>query len=121
METIVAYCWRSGLIEFGQSCPKGALPLAEGEKEEIESAVSALATHSYNDEYLIPKSMEWVQALMDNDQAAADKAAMDSLVYLKSRLDKTLEKGTFKRQGRSHEQENYDADRTRTRVLPEQD
>ncbi|MEA1062279.1 MULTISPECIES: host nuclease inhibitor protein [Erwiniaceae] len=52
---IVAYAWASGLIEFGKSCPDGALPVLVGDNKEVRSAVSVLARHSRtNDDLLVP-------------------------------------------------------------------
>lgn len=56
MGKICAYCWASGLVEFGSRCPKGALPLVTGPEESVKEAVEVLATHSRNSEkYLVPK------------------------------------------------------------------
>ncbi|WPM85231.1 host nuclease inhibitor protein [Apirhabdus apintestini] len=52
---IVAYAWASGLIEFGKSCPDGALPVLVGDSKTVRSAVSVLARHSRtNDDLLVP-------------------------------------------------------------------
>lgn len=35
------YCWRSGEIDVGQTVPRGALVLAEGNEEQLSEAVLA--------------------------------------------------------------------------------
>ncbi|EOV0971280.1 host nuclease inhibitor protein [Edwardsiella piscicida] len=47
-QKITAYAWASGLIEFGNSVPPGALPIAKGDKQQIMDNVIVLARHSYN-------------------------------------------------------------------------
>ena len=48
----VAYCWATGLIEFGIRCPAGALPIAKGEDAMLRELVSALAEHRENQLFL---------------------------------------------------------------------
>jgi hypothetical protein len=50
---MVAYCWASGLIEIGDTCPAGALPLAEGDAQALQAAVSGLATLAYDNKSLL--------------------------------------------------------------------
>lgn len=45
MAPMVAYCWASGLIEFSESPPPGAIKLAHGPKAFLEGAVKATARH----------------------------------------------------------------------------
>lgn len=41
----IAYCWASGLIEFGQSVPAGAIKLAHGPASHLKSVVEVMARH----------------------------------------------------------------------------
>lgn len=38
--TITAYCWASGLIEFGHTLPEGALPIVTGSEKQVRDVVS---------------------------------------------------------------------------------
>ena len=48
----VAFCWRSGLIGFGNSCPEGALPIARDYDKRLRGVIDVLATHAYDGETL---------------------------------------------------------------------
>ncbi|EDQ5839182.1 host nuclease inhibitor protein [Salmonella enterica subsp. enterica] len=52
--TITAYCWASGLIEFGHTLPEGALPIVTGSEKKVREEVGVLARHAYNGELLVP-------------------------------------------------------------------
>ncbi|ELH3242151.1 host nuclease inhibitor protein [Salmonella enterica] len=52
--TITAYCWASGLIEFGHTLPEGALPIVTGSEKKVREEVEVLARHAYNGELLVP-------------------------------------------------------------------
>jgi hypothetical protein len=45
-----AYCYASGLIEFGRRCPDGALPIARGPAKPLQDFISAKARHGYKTE-----------------------------------------------------------------------
>ncbi len=47
--SVVAYAWRSGLIEFGRFTPQGALALPTAD----ESIISAVARHAYDGKTLL--------------------------------------------------------------------
>ena len=67
MEKVCAYCWASGLIEFGSHCPKHALPLITGPEKAVKEAVEVLATHAYNSEkYFVPTGLGWLNGDMDS-------------------------------------------------------
>lgn len=60
-----SYCWRTGLIEFGRSTPRGALPIAKGPGRKLRAAVSAVARHSYDaGQLLVPGIPEAVNDTM---------------------------------------------------------
>ena len=66
MKTVCAYCWKSGLIEFGRQCPEGALPLVRGNACDVLRAVGVLATHGYDKKSLfVPKSLAWCEGDMN--------------------------------------------------------
>lgn len=46
MAKITAYAWASGLIEFGQTLPDGALPIITGEENRIRDLIDINARHS---------------------------------------------------------------------------
>ncbi|EID6350622.1 host nuclease inhibitor protein [Salmonella enterica] len=52
--TITAYCWASGLIEFGHTLPEGALPIVTGNEKKVRDVVEVLARHAYNGLLLVP-------------------------------------------------------------------
>lgn len=52
--TITAYCWASGLIEFGHTLPEGALPIITGKGKDVRDEVEVLARHAYNGDLLVP-------------------------------------------------------------------
>lgn len=52
--TITAYCWASGLIEFGNTLPEGALPIVTGSEKRVHDVVTVLARHAYNGDLLVP-------------------------------------------------------------------
>lgn len=51
---ITAYCWASGLIEFGNTLPEGALPIVTGNEKQVHDVVTVLARHAYNGDLLVP-------------------------------------------------------------------
>ncbi|EBI2125149.1 host nuclease inhibitor protein [Salmonella enterica] len=52
--TITAYCWASGLIEFGNTLSEGALPIVTGSEKRVRDVVTVLARHAYNGDLLVP-------------------------------------------------------------------
>lgn len=65
-----AFAWRSGLIEFGERIPSGALPIltARG-KSFAKSTIEATARHSYDGKQLLVPGVP--EAESDNDAMAA--------------------------------------------------
>jgi hypothetical protein len=45
MNPSIAYAWKSGLVEFGETLPDGAIQVATGPKSELKAVISALARH----------------------------------------------------------------------------
>ncbi|EIW7681366.1 host nuclease inhibitor protein [Salmonella enterica] len=52
--TITAYCWASGLIEFGHTLPEGALPIVTDSEKQVCDEVTVMARHAYNGDLLVP-------------------------------------------------------------------
>ncbi|EBS6855242.1 host nuclease inhibitor protein [Salmonella enterica] len=52
--TITAYCWASGLIEFGHTLPEGALQIITGKEKDVRDEVEVLARLAYNGDLLVP-------------------------------------------------------------------
>ena len=52
--TITAYCWVSGLVEFGNTLPEGTLPIVTGSEKPVREVVGVLARHAYNGDLLVP-------------------------------------------------------------------
>lgn len=42
---MIAYCWASGLIQFGRKVPDGAIEVARGTSHKLRSTVDVLARH----------------------------------------------------------------------------
>jgi hypothetical protein len=40
-----AYCWASGLIQFGRKVPEGAIAIASGPAEPLRDAITTYARH----------------------------------------------------------------------------
>lgn len=48
-----AYCYASGLIEFGRHVPEGALPIARGPARKLRDFIDAVSRHAYDGETLL--------------------------------------------------------------------
>ena len=49
-----AYAWESGLIEFGQRVPNGALLIVDGPAKRVKHVVNVLARVGYEGGLLVP-------------------------------------------------------------------
>lgn len=47
MARVYAFCFASGLIEFGTTVPGGALPIARGNDKAVRNFVDPVARHGY--------------------------------------------------------------------------
>jgi hypothetical protein len=45
---MIAYCYASGLIEFGNKLPNGALPIAKGPAKKLLDFIEPVARHGYS-------------------------------------------------------------------------
>lgn len=50
----IAYCWASGLIEFGETLPEGALPIITVHSQAERDTVEVLARLSHDNQLLVP-------------------------------------------------------------------
>lgn len=66
MTEITAYCWRSGLIQFGTEVPDGALPIATGPEKPLRDIVDVLAVHCYDNVNL---RVGGIATAQDSDEA----------------------------------------------------
>jgi len=64
---IRAYCWASGLIEFGQNVPHGALLIAKGPESELREIVGVVARRAWDGVSLlvpgVPEALDGEDAL----------------------------------------------------------
>lgn len=82
----IAWCWASGLIEIGETCPDRAIKFAHGPKGHLESIISALARHGYGAnarKLLVPGIPE-----AENQRAAGDVLKAFVAMAAKSRSAK---------------------------------
>lgn len=87
--TLIAYAWASGLIEFGNSLPDGALPIIAGQEKEVRDIVEVNARHSrINEQLLVPGVPE-----ADGQHEACD-ALIKFTRRVKSDYSKIVSKGT---------------------------
>ena len=63
-----AYCWRSGLIEFGRRIPEGALPVDHGVEACVRARVEARARHAHDGRTLL---VPGIPEAKDDDEALA--------------------------------------------------
>jgi hypothetical protein len=45
---MIAYCYASGLIEFGQRIPDGAIIIASGDAKAVRGLIESTARHGYS-------------------------------------------------------------------------
>ena len=85
METkITAYAWASGLIEFGETFPDGALPIITGEEKRVREIIEVRARHSRTSEQmLVPGVPE-----ADNQHDACDALIRFTAIVTKEYVEK---------------------------------
>lgn len=81
MSEITAFCWKSGLIEFGPVCPEGAIPLVTGEEKAVRDAVDVIARHGYQPGVLL---VSGVPEAEDSD------AAVLAVLTMREELETTM-------------------------------
>lgn len=81
----ISYCYRSGEILIGPTCPKTAIPLASGPADLLETTIEGLARLAYdNKTWLVPGIPE------APDEAAALRAAQTFARNLAARIKTKL-------------------------------
>ncbi|QBH95747.1 host nuclease inhibitor protein [Limnobaculum zhutongyuii] len=50
---MIAYCFASGVIEFGQRLPNGALPIISGKARNVRDLIGVHARHAYDGQTLL--------------------------------------------------------------------
>lgn len=76
----IAYCYRSGHIEFGNALPAGALPLAHGKDKLVRQHISVTARLAYDNKTLL---VPGIPEAKDDSEARA--ALVAHLRWLKKR------------------------------------
>lgn len=66
---MIAYCWRSGEIEFGQRCPRGAITILQGKADLVRGTVEPAARRAYDGKTLLVPGIPEA-----DDDAAAEQA-----------------------------------------------
>lgn len=75
-----AYCWASGVIEFGAKVPAGAIEIARGKERLLQKEIGATARLAYDNETLLVPGIPEA-----TDQRAAGDALAVHLRWLKKR------------------------------------
>lgn len=50
---MLAYCYRSGQIQFGRSLPEGAIKVAEGPSKKLRAMIGVTSRHAYDGKTLL--------------------------------------------------------------------
>jgi len=50
---MIAYCYRSGQIQFGRSIPEGAIKVAQGPAKKLRDLIGVVARHAYDGKTLL--------------------------------------------------------------------
>lgn len=92
-EKITVYVWRSGLIQFGETTPEGAIAVATGPKDILRPIVEVYATHCWDN----------VSFRVGNVATAeSDVEAMSELEKWGDRINDQLQKRLLELQEASH-------------------
>lgn len=78
MATFRAFAWRSGIIEFGNRIPDGALPVDHGTERSVRGRVGVLARHAYDGKTLLIPGVP---------EAGSDNEAFEAWQRFKRLLD----------------------------------
>jgi len=70
-----AYCWASGLIQFGRKVPSGAIQIARGPANKLRPAIDVLARHGKG----ASKDCLLVPGVPEAPESPDDKAKGDAL------------------------------------------
>lgn len=50
---MIAYCWRTGRIDFGRTLPEGAIQIAKGPSKKLRPLIEVTARHAYDGKTLL--------------------------------------------------------------------
>ncbi|MBN0734682.1 host nuclease inhibitor protein, partial [Pseudomonas aeruginosa] len=53
MADTIAFCWASGLIEFGDQVPEGAIEIARGDDQVVREILVTNSRHAYDNVSLL--------------------------------------------------------------------
>lgn len=97
-----AYCWKSGLIQIGESVPTGAVYLAADSRSRLRKVISVLARHAYKKpgQKRQPLLVPGIPEASDLDAAMNAVDAFSALI--ESRLDKKKTRNKSRSKGPVH-------------------
>ena len=78
-----AYCWRTGIIEFGSRTPDGALCLARGSQKRLEAALCPIARHSRRGQTLLVPGVP---------EADSDAEALEAVLAFVPRVERGMQR-----------------------------
>jgi len=92
-----AFCYASGLIEFGRSIPDGALPIASGSPQKLKPYIEVNARHGYKT-HLVDGRLTKIPGsetlLVPGVPEALDQSfALDALINWRDWISKSAPKG----------------------------
>ncbi|EMO6796986.1 host nuclease inhibitor protein, partial [Pseudomonas aeruginosa] len=53
MADTIAFCWASGLIQFGDQVPEGAIEIARGDDQVVREIIEVTSRHAYDGKSLL--------------------------------------------------------------------
>lgn len=53
MADTIAFCWASGLIQFGDQVPDGAIEIARGDDQVVREIIEVTSRHAYDGKSLL--------------------------------------------------------------------
>ena len=86
--TITAYCWRNGQIQFGRTVPEGAIAIISGNQRKVRDKIDACARWSYPSKRGAGDSVPLVPGI---PEASSPEAALDALHRFTTWIKKSWE------------------------------
>lgn len=80
MSESVAYTYTDGMIRFAAKCPRGALPIAHGDKTQLRAAIEPIARHGHARGVLLVPGMP---------EAKNASRALNALVVFRNRVQQS--------------------------------
>lgn len=81
MSQAIAYTYTEGVIRFARKCPRGALPIAYGDKARLREVIEVIARHGYTPGVLLVPGMP---------EAPNQEAALEALMLFQDRVAQTM-------------------------------